>query len=73
MVIAGHWRAAAARAAMGIDERLRIDFEVGFWVRMNISCWQAGVNLPGIAKQDAAAFVRVRSMRLVQQACDQIT
>lgn len=49
---------ARPRGPVRVDQRLRVDLEVGFGCRMGVGGWQMGGDGIGIAKQQAAAFVR---------------
>ena len=67
MVITDDLRAASSRSAMGVDEGLRVDFEMDCVVGMDIGCGEDLLDLPAFAQQDATAFVRVRCLRLGEQ------
>lgn len=59
MIIANHLSAAAARSAVGVEERPRIDLEMPGGFGMYV-CGRLGRdNLVTLAEQESAAFARI--------------
>lgn len=60
MVIAHDLRPARPLGPERIDQRLRIDFEVAFGLRVDVGGWPEGADPVAFAKQDTATFPGVR-------------
>lgn len=70
MIISKHLRTAPPRRAVRIDELLRIDFKMGFGLRMNVARRQYAVDKIALAKQNAATFTREGAPRLALHRFD---
>lgn len=72
MIVAEHLRPARTRPAVGIDQRLRVDLEMQFGLRVNIICGENRCDRITFAQQDAATLQRMRPLRLGKQAGNDI-
>ena len=59
MIIANYLSAAAARSAVGVEERPRIDLEMPGGFGMHICRWPGRGNRVTLAEQESAAFARI--------------
>lgn len=61
MKIAHHLRPACPCGAVGVNQSLRVDFEMGAGRRVDVGGFASGDDPPAAAKQDTASLTRMRS------------